>query len=213
MSAFRILWSPRGAAEAAAKSSMLVPLLILGAAATFADYPLLLKLKPSGLAQIKLDNTPAGLTAFGVMVFLAMRWAAPFFLPAWAWLTGRVLRFYVLWVLDQKVDSVGVARLTAWGMLPLAFERVFAGTVSLICGRECDRFNPIATNIGFFLDPMTTSPFWYEFARGLDVCGVWAVWIAGTALAQFAEEKPSRICPAIAALWLAGLLLRSILLD
>ena len=213
MNAFRILWSPRGAAETAAKSSMLIPLLILGAAATYADYPVLLKLRPAGLAQLKLDNTPAGLTAFGVMVFLAMRWAAPFLLPAWAWLTGRVLRFYVLWVLDQKVDKTGVARLTAWGMLPLALERLLTGTVTLLCAGNCDRFNPIATNIGFFLDPTTTSPFWYEFARGLDVFGAWAVWTAGASVAQFTEEKPSRVCPAIAALWLAGLMMRSLLLD
>lgn len=213
MNALRILWAPRGAAEIVARSPLWVPLLVLGGAATFADYPLLLRLGGAGLAQLKLDNTPAGLLPFGVMAFLAMRWAAPVMLPMMAVVTGRFLGFYALWFLDQKVDRAAIPRIAAYGMLPLALERMLTGTVTLVCGGDCDRFNPVATNLAFFFDATETSPFWYELARGLDVFGLWALWATSAAAGEIAEEKPAHICPVIAALWLSALLLRSVLLD
>lgn len=212
MKGFRILWNP-GAAADAARSPIWAPLLILGIAGAFADYPLLFKLSPAGLAEARLQATPEGLTPFAILFFLALRWAAPILLPAAALLTGRFQRFYLLWVLDNKMDRAGISRITAYGMLPLALERVLAGTLALVCSADCDRLNPAATNLAFFLDPNETSAFWYEFARGVDLFVLWSVWALSAALARYAEEKPVSVWPGTAVLWATALLLRSLLLG
>lgn len=212
MKGIRILWNP-GAAGDAAQSSIWVPLLILGAAGTFADYPLLFKLTPAGLAEARLQATPEGLTPFAILFYLAMRWAAPILLPAAALLTGRFQRFYLMWVLDNKMDKAGISRIAAYGMLPLALERILAGTLALVCSGDCDRLNPAATNLAFFLDPKETSVFWYELARGVDLFVIWSVWALSAALARYAEEKQVNVWPGTAVLWGTALLLRSLLLG
>lgn len=212
MKGIQVLWSPR-AAHDAAQGSLWLPLALLGATATFADYPLLLRITSAGVAQAKLSNSPEGLTSFSILVFLALQWAAPVLLPLGAVLTGRLLAFYVTFFLDNKVAAAPVVRIAAWGMLPLGLERVLTGAVTLACGANCDRFNPVATNVAFLLDPKQTEVFWYDAARGLGILAVWAVWSLSAALGHFAEEKTSRIWPAVAVLWAVLLVMRSWLLD
>ena len=212
MKAIRILWNPRGAARAAAETPIWISLATLGAAAAYANYPLLLQLTPAGLAQAKLDNTPQGMTSFSVLVFLGMWWAAPVLLPLCAWVASRAMRFHIGWVLDLTIERNGVSRITACGFLPVALGNALTGTVALLCGGSCDRFNPVATNLAFFLDPAKTDVFWYEMARGVDVFSLWAIVATSLALGKFAEEKPGRIWPGLAALWVAALVLRALLL-
>jgi len=213
VSGVSILWNPRGAAAQAARSPLWVPLLTLAAAGALASYPLLFRLRPAGLAQARLDATPEGMTAFSIIVFLGLRFAAPVLLPLCAWVTGHFARAYVHLVLDQKVSTGGTVRIAAYGFLPLALERLIVGIVLLACGNGCDRFNPVASNLAFFFDPSVTAVFWYELARGADLFAFWALWATSWALGEFSEESPNAIWPALAVLWAAGLLLRAWLLG
>lgn len=213
LSAMGMLWNPRGAGPTAASANPWIPLVALGMAAAFADYPLLVKLGAAELANARLSATPAGMTSFSILFFLGLKYSSPVLLPWFAWFTAACLSQYIHFVLDLDVAKRDVFRVSVYGCLPLAVERTLAGVISLICGSDCDRFNPLASNLAYFLDAKTTSIFWYEMAKGIDVFAVWAFFCVAWGLAAAIEEPRGRVLPETLVLWLAILSVKSWLLS
>jgi hypothetical protein len=207
-----LLWSPRDAAADAAASSVWLPLLALGLAGTLADYPLLLRYGSSGFADLRLAVTPDGMTPFSILVFLGLTYSAPVLLPVLALATAFLMFNYIRFALDIRVQAAGVSSIVAWGLLPLALVRILVGALRLLC-KSGDLINPAATNLAFFLDGKMTSVFWYEFARGVDVFNVWALWVTSVALARDAESTPEAIAPGLLLFWLLANLARAWLLG
>jgi hypothetical protein len=213
MRALRLLWSPHDAAPQAAASSVWPPLLALGLAGAYADYPLLLRYGASGFADLRLAATPDGMTPFSILVFLGLTHAAMVLLPVMALATSFWMFHYIRFALDIRVQAAGVRGIIAWGLLPLAVERLLAGALRLVCKSGCDLMNPAATNLAFFLNNKATSVFWYELARGVDVFNVWALCVLSIALARDAESTPEAIAPGLLLFWLFPNLTRAWLLG
>jgi hypothetical protein len=208
-----LLWSPRDAAPDAAASSVWLPLLGLSLAGAWADYPLLLRYGSSGFADMRLAATPDGMTPFSILVFLGLTYLAPVLLPVLALATAFLMFNYIRFALDIRVQAAGVSRIVAWGLLPLAMERILVGALRLLCKTGYDLMNPAATNLAFFLDGKMTSVLWYEFARGVDVFNVWSLWVTSVALARDAESTPEAIAPGLLLFWLLANLARAWLLG
>lgn len=213
MKALRLLWSPREAALEAAASSVWLPLLVLALAGAFAEYPLLLRYGSAGFADMRLAATPDGMTPFAILVFLGLTYSAPVLPPVLALATAFLMFNYIRFALDIRVQAAGVSRIVAWGLLPLAMERILVGALRLLCKSGGDLMNPAATNLAFFLDSKATSVFWYEFARGVDVFGVWALCVMSIALARDAESTPEAVAPGLLLFWLLANLARGWLLG
>lgn len=213
MTGFAILWRPGAASEDVARANLAVPLLLLGVANALPSYVLLLRYGATQLIQLKLDTTPGGMFPTSIFFFTAFTWASPFLLPLAALAAAWVLTYYVGFFLDTKVQGSELRRLVAWGFLPFAIQKLLAGIIVLACGRECDLFNPLATNLAFFLDSKQTDVFWYEMARGLELFALWAIVIAGRAIATRYERSASAVIIGIAALYLIALFAHSSLLG
>lgn len=213
MTAFPIVWSPSDTSARAAKASLALPLLLLGAANAFPNYALLFRYGASQLVQAKLDTTPSGMFPSSIFFFSAFTWAAPFLLPLVALAAAWVLTFYVSFFLDTKVHSGELRRLVAWGFLPLAFQKLLAGSIVLACGRDCDQFNPLGTNAAFFLDAKQTDVFWYEMARGVELFALWAMVITGRAIAARYQRSTPAVTLGLTALYCFAVFLRSSLLG
>ncbi len=212
-SAFEILYAPRRAAGAAANKRAWFPFLALAIAGGLADYPMLSRLGAAGLADARLQQTPSGLSSVTVFFFLVSQYAAPVLLPLAAWLSGLLLAIYLVFFLDARVKRRQAIRVMAWAFLPLALERLLAALFgALALNRDANPFNPLASNLGFFLDPTRTRPFWYGLAGSLDVFSVWAMALALLALASLARKPVSSVLPGVFLAWVTGVLLKSAIL-
>jgi hypothetical protein len=94
--------------------------------------------------------------------------------------------------MDIDVPRASVVRVTAYGFLPLAAERILAGALNLASREDRNLFTPLAANLAFFLNPKTTAVFAYELGRGADLFALWAMFLVCTALGTLAGVKPSR---------------------
>lgn len=186
---------------------------MLGLANALPSYALLTRYGPTQLIQLKLDTTPGGMFPTSIFFFTTLNWAAPLLLPLAVLAAAWVLNYYVGFFLDTKVQGSETRRLLAWGFLPLAFQKLLAGIIVLACGRECDLFNPLATNVAFFLDSKMTDVFWYEVARGADLFALWAIVITGRAIAVRYERSAPAVTIGVAALYLIAVFARSSLLG
>lgn len=211
--ALRILFAPRRAAASVARAPLWFPLVVLSAAAIFSEYPGLGRYGWRTLAQRRLDLTPDGMHATSLLIFVGLMWFAPLLFPGYAWLLGRFVHLYINYAMDMGADRAGVVRVTAYGFLPLAAERLLAGALKLACQEDCNLFNPLAANLAFFLNAKTTSVFAYELARGADLFALWAIILVCAALGAFAEVKPSRFAFPLVFTWTAACLIRAWLLG
>lgn len=211
--AFAILWSPRQASAQAARGSLFLPLILLALAGALPGVALLLHYGGPQLVQAKLDTTPGGMFPSSIFLFVALTWVAPLLWPVLALAAAWLLDYYMGFFLDARTSRSELRRLVAWGLLPLAIERVLAGMLIVFCGEECDLFNPLASNVAFFLQSQETEVFTYELARGLDVFSVWAVVITGRAIAARYERSVGAVAAGIAALFLLAVAARAWLLG
>jgi hypothetical protein len=229
-----ILYNPRQAAGAAAGAGLWFPLLLLAAAGAAADYPTLWRIGPTHLVDAWTQQTPEGLPALAVLCFLVSQYLAPVLLPLAALAAGWLLSNHLGLVLDVRLSegspfhperrkSQGHAavsvkraafRLTAWAFLPLAAERFLVSLLRwLRLNVEANPFNPLASNLGFFLDPTNVPPFWYRLASGLDVFSIWTIALAALALAGFSKKPAILIWPILAFAWLLALVLKAFTLS
>lgn len=208
-----MLWNPRGAAQETARAGLWVPLLVLAVAGGLADYPFLLLLGPTRLTAARLEATPEGMRPLGIIFFLALTFAAPVLLPALAWATGRVMNVYLGLLLDAAVERREVVRVTAWGFLPLAVERLLVAGLQIACSSDCKWFNPLASNTAFFLDPTSTAIFWYEAARGLELFSLWTLATVALGLAGLSQQPARFLLPPLVLGWLVLLLVKAWLLS
>lgn len=213
-SAFEIVYNPRRAAEAAARRGAWFPLLVLAVAGGAADYPMLSRFGATGLIDARLQQTPSGLSSLQVLFFIASQYAAPVLLPIAAWIAGLFLSSYVVFVLDARVKRRQVVAVTAWAFLPAAFERLLSGAFRWFrLNPDANPFNPVASNLGFFLDPTSVRPFWYSLASGVDVFSLWTVVLAAVALGSLSRKPASSVFPAVVFAWVVGGLLKSAILG
>jgi hypothetical protein len=208
----RVFYEPRLAGPDLAGCALWLPLLLLAVSAALASYPLLFRLGAPALVDLKVHNTPEGLTRPAILVFLFLQFAAPLLIVIAAWLAGRIADAWLLFVLDAGAERRPVLRTTAYGMLPLAAGNVMAAAVRALAGPDSNPLNPLASNLAFFLNPAETAVFWYEFALGLDVFSVWAIFTAGFALAGLVRRKVGAVVPPLIGAWLGMLALRAWLL-
>ena len=208
----RVFYEPRLAGPDLAGCALWLPLLLLAVSAALASYPLLFRLGAPALVDLKVHNTPEGLTRPAIMVFLFLQFAAPLLIVIAAWLAGRITDAWLLFVVDAGAERRPVLRATAHGMLPLAAGNVMAAAVRALAGPDSNPLNPLASNLAFFLNPAETAVFWYEFALGLDVFSVWAIFTTGLALAGLVRRKVGAVVPALIGAWLGMLALRAWLL-
>lgn len=213
MTGFAILWSPAAASERVARANLAIPLLLLGLANALPSYALLLRYGATRLIQLKLDTTPGGMFPTSIFFFTTLNWLSPFMLPLAVLVAAWALNYYVGFFLDTKVQHSELRRLVAWGFLPLAFQGFLAGMIALLCGRECDLFNPLATNLAFFLDSKQTDVFWYEVARGAELFALWAMVITGRAIAARYQRSATAVTIGVAALYVVAVFMRSSLLG
>lgn len=210
---FAILYAPRRAAAAAANTAAWFPFLAMAIAGGVADYPMLSRLGAAGLSDARLQQTPSGLSSMTVFFFLISQYAAPVMLPLAAWIASLFLAAYLIFFLDARVKRRQVVRVTAWAFLPLALERLLAGLFrALSLNPEANPFNPLASNLGFFLDPTRTRPFWYGLASSLDLFSIWALVAASLALAALGRKTAASVFPGVIFAWAAGVLLKSAIL-
>lgn len=208
----RVFYEPRLAGPDLAGCALWLPLLLLAVSAALASYPLLFRLGAPALVDLKVHNTPAGLTRPAILVFLFLQFAAPLLIVIAAWLAGRVTDAWLLFVVDAGAERRPVLRTTAYGMLPLAIGNVIVAAIRALAGPDSNPLNPLASNVAFFLNPAETPVFWYEFALGLDVFSVWAILAAGSALAGLVRRKVGAVVPPLIGAWLGMLALRAWLL-
>jgi len=211
--AFALLWNPAKNAPHAVRASLALPLLALGAAQALPNYALLFHFGATRLIQAKLNTTPEGMFPSGVFFFVGLTWISPLLFPALALLGAWLLEYYVGFFLDTKMNRGEMRRLVAWGALPLAAQGLLAGLLMLLCRDACDRFNPLASNLAFFLNAKETEVFWYEMARGVDLFSIWSVLIAGRAIATRFERDALSVTLGVAALFLLATFIRSSLLG
>lgn len=208
----RVFYEPRLAGPDLAGCALWLPLLLLAVSAALASYPLLFRLGAPALVDLKVHNTPQGLTRPAILVFLFLQFAAPLLIVIAAWLAGRITDAWLLFVVDAGAERRPVLRATAHGMLPLAAGNVMVAAVRALAGPDSNPLNPLASNLAFFLNPAETAVFWYEFALGLDVFSVWAIFTAGFALAGLVRRRVGAVVPPLIGAWLGMLALRAWLL-
>lgn len=207
-----MLYSPRQAGPLAARANLWFALTVLALGGGVADYPLLFGLKPAGLVDARVQATPEGFTRPAILIFLILQIAAPILLPLAAWIAGEVMNAYLYLVLDAKVERREVLHVTAHGFLPFALQGFSAAAIRLVSGPDSNRFNPVASNVGFFLDSTETSVFWYEFARSLDLFAIWAMVITAVGLGGLTRRQSLVLLPPLAAAWLAAIAFKAWLL-
>jgi len=208
--AFQIVYSPRRAAEGAANSGAWFPLLVLALAGAAAHYPMLSRLGATGLIDTRLQQTPSGLSSLKVLSFIASQYAAPLLLPITALVAGLFLSSCLILVLDARLKRRQVVAVTAWAFLPLAFEQILEGAFRWFrLNPDANPFNPLASNLGFFLDPTGVSPFWYGLASGVDVFSLWTIVLAALALGALGHKPASSVFPAVILVWIVGVFLKS----
>lgn len=209
---FEILFNPAEAA-ATVHDRLWLPLVVLGATAAFANYPVLFQLGRPKILQMRLDATPDGMHPLSIVVFLFLMIFAPLLTPLGAWLAGVLMHFYLRNILDIRVSSRAVVCFTAYGLLPLGVEQLLIGVLRLFCrAGDCNLFNPVAANLAFFLNAKTTPVFWYEFAKHADVFSCWAALLLCLGLAALAELEPSVIVIPVVLVWVGMALVNAWLL-
>ena len=213
MTPLSILWNPAAVSERVAHANLALPLLLLGVASALPNYALLLRYGATQLIQLKLDTTPGGMFPSSIFMFTGLAWLSPFLLPLAVLLAAWILDYYVGFFLDSTVQGSELRRLVAWGFLPLAFQKLLEGILVLACGRECDLFNPLASNLAFFFDSKQTDVFWYEMARGVELFAAWAVIITGRAMATRYDSSLAAVITGVAAVYWLAVFLRSSLLG
>jgi hypothetical protein len=181
--------------------------------AAFAEYPPILRYGWIDLAQMKLKSTPSGMTRSTILLFTVFIWAAPLLLPIFAWLAGRFMNLFVHYALDLDVDRTQVVRVTAYGLLPLALERIVVGALRIGCHGGCDVFNPLAANLAFFLPSKSMEIFWYELARGVDLFWLWAVVVVCLGVAELTERRPAELVFPAVFVWVVATVGRAALLG
>ncbi len=207
-----MLYAPRQAGPSAARAALWFPLLLLALAGALAAYPLLLRLGPTRLVDARLRSTPEGMTGTAILFFLFLQFAAPLLLPVAAWMGGELMHWWVSFGLDAGTERRQVRRVVAYGFLPLAAQPLLAAGISLLADSEGNPFNPLASNVAFFLNPNQTSVFWYELAGGLDVFSLWALVATALGLAGLSRQPALIVFPPLALVWLAALALKAWLL-
>ncbi len=209
----QILWNPRRAGPDSARAPLWPALLILSAAATLAEYPFLLRFRPLSWADTRVEASPAGMGPLGILFFLGLSWAAPVLLPLVAFLVTQAMRFYFFFVLDAPVTTREIFRVAAYGMLPLAVERLFVGAIRWLGSLETKMFNPLASNLAFFLPAADPPIFRYEILRGLEVFVFWAIGFVTLGLPGLPGQKARAIAPAIIAVWILLVFVRATLIG
>src|SRR5262245_33756414 len=186
--ALSILWNPAGAGEDAARANLAVPLLLLGVANALPHYARLAHFGSTQLMQERINATPGGMYPSSMFLFTGITWLSPVLLPLFVLISAWLLEYFVGFALDTKVVRAEMRRLTAWGFLPLAVQAALAGVIILACRQDCAWFNPLASNVAFFMDAKETSVFTYELARGLDAFAVWAIVVTSRAIASLYDR-------------------------
>lgn len=152
------------------------------------------------------------MTRLGLLAFISLTYAAPLLLPALAWATARVMSAYLYLAFDTRTRPGEVTRVCAYGFFPLALGQLVTAGLLPFCGPDCNPFNPLASNLGFFLDPTATSVFWYELGRGLDLVSLWTLLAIAWGLEGLTQEPARYLAPPLATAWLALLAVRAWLL-
>jgi hypothetical protein len=210
---FRMLYAPRQVATAAANGATWLPLGLLCTGGIAAEYPTLFKLGATKFLQMRLDDSPDGMSPASILIFLGLAIVAPVLLPLSSLAMGWLLEGYLRYVEGAWLKRAQALRITVFGFAPVAIQQLFAGAMKLALGARCDAFNPVATNVAFFFAPQKIPVFWYEAARGADVFSVWAVLLIALALAAITEAKPRKMVIPVAAVWICGILGRAWLLG
>ncbi len=213
MHALEMMYRPRAAATEAARAPLWLPLAALALAGALADYPLLFELGKVQLADVKLRSTPAGLTPVTMLIFLVFEFAAPLLLPLAAWGAGEFMHFWLLFVMDARVARREVLGVTAYGFLPLAIRGVLEHILHWVRNPENNPFNPLASNVAFFFNSVETAPFWYEFARGVDLFAIWAMIATALGLAGLTKRSAAVLLAPLVAAWMLALLVKAWLLS
>ena len=211
--AAQMFWNPRRAGPGAARAALWIAMLILAAAGALAEYPLFLRFGAPGWVQMRMEASPEGMRALNIMCFLGLAWGAPILLPALVFVTAQALKFYFFFVLDVAAPKGALVRVTAYGALPLALERLLVGVLRWEGGLDTHLYNPLASNAAFFLPAMDTSIFSYEMARGLDVFALWSVVNVAFALAGLTGASARAALPLLLAVWLVTVFLRAWMLG
>jgi hypothetical protein len=111
----------------------------------------------------------------------------------WAVILAALLMFAFNFMLEAGIPFKNALATVFYGSLPrLIF--LGLGIVVLLIGVDPAAFdleNPVATNLGAFLDPATSGKFLYRLSSGLDIFAVWTVILLGMGFAKQSKKKIS----------------------
>lgn len=125
----------------------------------------------------------------------------------------RIGSMYFSWLISLLISAVGAAVLMAifnfvleanipfrqalatffYATLPRSLS-LLLGILVLLIGVDASAYdlsNPVASNLGAFLDPATSGKFLFHLAAFIDVFGIWTVILLGMGFAKQSKKKIS----------------------
>lgn len=130
--------------------------------------------------------------AMGGKIGSIVGYCIPFLVPVGWLIASAVLMAIVAGILSTPVKFKQVFSIVAWANLPGVIMGILMCVVILI--KNPDDYNvknPLAFNLGAFLDPMTSSKFLYAIAKSIDLFTIWIILLTAIGLKAAGGRKLS----------------------
>ena len=125
-------------------------------------------------------------------------YASAVFILVFGLIEAAILMFVFNFIMEAAVPFKTALAIVFYGGLPFLISTILT-IVSLMVGNP-ENFNfqnPVATNVGYFMDRGSTSKFLYVMASSLDIFVVWVVILLGMGFAMNSERKKLKTSTAI----------------
>lgn len=145
----------------------------------------------------EFDNLPADQQAQRIQlsskIVAGFAYGSPLLLLLYCLIASVVLWLTFRFALAGETTFGQAYAITMYGWLPGIISAIL-GTIALFAGTNPEGFdinNPVGTNLGYYLDPDTTSKFVRGMASSLDILSIWTIVLIGIGYACTSKVKRS----------------------